>query len=79
MIWNLNLGRYEIFVLPYNIQPGYGPPSIMFNRDWNTVKGVKWPGCDSDQALLSATKVQIELKYISGFHMYGGVSSSSKW
>jgi hypothetical protein len=42
----------------------------MFNRDWSTLKGVKWPGCDSDQALLSATKVQIELKYISGFHMY---------
>jgi hypothetical protein len=43
---------------------------MVFNRYWSTVKAVKWPGCVSDQALLSATKVQIQLKYISGFNMY---------
>jgi ribosomal protein S27E len=42
----------------------------MFNGNWGTFKGVKCPGCDSDQAPLSTTKVKIEWNFICASHIY---------
>jgi hypothetical protein len=42
----------------------------MCNGYWGTFKGVKCPGCDSDQAPLSTTKVKIEWNCIFVSHIY---------
>jgi hypothetical protein len=41
----------------------------MFSGYWGTFKGKKCPGCDSDVALFSTTKVKNEWNYISASHI----------